>query len=123
MVPACTSTRCLTIVKPSPRPVKLLFNPVFGWLNRSKRWGRKLALIPRPVSVTAIFVLTVNGTGRYGDVAAGRGELDGVADQIPDNLLQPAIIPHHVRIKIRHLPFERDFPRLREGCEHGLGGL
>ncbi len=61
---------------------------VSAWLNRSKTWGRKSGGMPRPVSETRVCDLRLAALERHLDAPAARRELDGVRQEVPDDLLQ-----------------------------------
>jgi hypothetical protein len=69
-----------------------------AWRKRSKTWGRKTGAMPMPVSLT---------TRR----ATARRELDGIGQQVADDLLQP----RHVALDRRQI--------LGQGAVQGEAGL
>ena len=59
-----------------------------AWRKRSKTCGRNSGAMPLPVSVTTISTCGVHALQPHLHAAAARRELDGVREQVPDDLLQ-----------------------------------
>ena len=89
-VPPCISTRVRTRVSPIPNPPSGRSSDWSPWMNRSKMLGQQLgrdadARVAHPQDD-----LVVESLGIQGDLAAVRGVLGGVVQQIRHNLLEPA---------------------------------
>ena len=85
ILPPCSSTSLRESGRPSPVPSVLL--PVgCACSNSSKIVSRSAAGCPAPVSATAISTLSVVESGGDVDPAAGGRELDGVGEEVEDDL-------------------------------------
>ena len=89
--PPCSSTIRRVRVSPRPVPSELDADRVPCW-KESKIRDRSASAIPMPVSVTVIEHLRPLRPGAHGDAAPFRGELDGVADQVEQHLLEPQLV-------------------------------
>ena len=87
-VPPCNSTMCRTMVRPMPSPPCERVLLLSAWRKRSKTYGRNSRSIPAPLSRDAEPLPVASCTVDV-DASAGRRELDGVGQQVPEDLLQP----------------------------------
>ena len=89
-VPPCSSTMCRTIVSPMPSPPCDARAAAVGLAEAVEdvRAGTS-ASMPAPVSVTRIATCAVDAVEPHLDAPAVRRELHRVAEQVPDDLLQP----------------------------------
>ena len=77
--------------QPSPRPPCARVLELSAWRNRSNTCGSTSGAIPWPVSLTTICTWAVTRcSASWTWPPAGR-ELDGVDEQVPDDLLKPAL--------------------------------
>ena len=92
MRPPCNCTRRRTTASPMPRPLP-------GWVSgrricvkRSNTCGRSALAMPMPLSRTRQFQLIVAAAQCHLDSTAGLGVLDGIVEQVTDDLVQPGLV-------------------------------
>ena len=73
---------------PRPSPLWRRLIELSAWRKRSNTYGRKSAGMPMPVSLTKISASPSPRRQPHRDLAALRGELQGVRQQVPHHLLQ-----------------------------------
>jgi hypothetical protein len=117
-VPPCSSTNPLTMANPSPVP-GTLWSSALG--QPSERLEHALALLDRHarpfVGDIDEPLVVLDGAGD-GDLAAVRSELDGVADEILDDLAKAQIVGLECRTVAEVEP-HRDRPWRHRRCEVG----
>ena len=109
--------------RPSPPFTGVAAPP--AWRNRSKTWGRNATGMPGPRVLDRDLDLPVHAVRLHGHRPAVRRELDGVREQVPEDLLQPARVPRH-RARVRGhvggerhaLGFRGGADRLQRGADH-----
>ena len=92
--------------QPQPSPPSGRLADEFAWRNRSNTCGRNSGEMPFPVSATIRRTLSPSSLDAHVDGAAGGRELDGVRQQVPDDLLhairiavdEPGVAPSSFRI-------------------------
>ena len=87
-VPPWTSTRWRTMARPRPRPPCARVLEPSACRNRSKTWGRNVARDARGPCPGPGSPRGVGAAQAQLHAAAARRELDGVGEQVPDDLLQ-----------------------------------
>ena len=127
-VPPWPSTIPLLIARPRPRPPNLRVIVVSPCWNGSKILGRTSGSMPMPVSVTSTIEAVAPRSPRLvagpdrDRPALGR-ELDGVLDQVPEDLLQPGRVGVDVVVRRRPGPASSRSPLPRTSLRQICDGL
>ncbi len=114
-VPPCSSTRCRTMASPRPTPACWRVLEESACRKRSKTYGRNAGSIPGPSSVTESSTHEPASCEPDLHPAPHRRELDGVGQQVPDHLLQPARVTRHRTDRGIDRQLEVDVPSPRGG--------
>ena len=93
IVPPCISASCRAIERPSPSPPCSPRHPGVGLAEALEDVRQKLGAMPMPVSLTTDFDVRVDPLQPHLHPAALGRELDGVRQEVPDDLLQPSGSP------------------------------
>ena len=99
--PPCNSTSCRTIARPSPSPAVTTRDRRVGLAEAVEDERHELRVNPLPAVDDLQLDLRPERRQRHRHTPAGRGEFDGVAEQVPKHLLQPvAVGQNHGRVAI-----------------------